>query len=244
MSALSSRRMRRYSSRDVNIGAGKYKRISLLGLERGIDARHQALGRGLFVSRGAVYLAGKVQPLNFPGLERVRDLGWRSKIVFDSVRRPHDLDLFKPGDGVKHFLLNIVRQARGHAVGVILFGIQSFGLEEDLMPFPFREPHDLIFYGWAVTRANALYNASVKWGAIQIVSYDFVGIRVRICEITGHWWERMHSFAKRKERRRLVSVLRFGLREIYCPAVQPGRSACLESSELKTETLEIVRKPD
>src|SRR6476620_2598560 len=51
----------------------------------------QTLGSCLFVSRSAVNLAGKVEPVDELCLQSRKELRWREIIIFDGVARPHDL---------------------------------------------------------------------------------------------------------------------------------------------------------
>jgi hypothetical protein len=110
-SALSSRRLRRYSAggehavglgdaagdqvvhqhAQVGLVAARAPGLRALHLQRGVDAGQQALGGGFFVAGGAVDLAGEEQPADGLGLQAGLELARVEVVVLDGVAGAQDV---------------------------------------------------------------------------------------------------------------------------------------------------------
>ena len=111
---------------------------------------------GFFVAAGAVDLSGEKEPLDLLCLERAIQFRGIDRVVFDGVSRTHDLALLQPCNGLHHCDLHIARQRRAHAVEIDLVGVESFGLEKELVLQLVRKLDDLVFDGRAVARPDRL----------------------------------------------------------------------------------------
>src|SRR5262245_57564934 len=78
-------------NRGVSFGAVENQRRLALDLEPGIDAGHQSLAGGFFITRRAVDLSGKKQALDLLGLERPLELSGIDAVVLDGVARTQHL---------------------------------------------------------------------------------------------------------------------------------------------------------
>ena len=107
--------------------------------ERGVDAGHEALARGLFVAGGAVDLAGEVEAGDGLHAQAAVELGGVDGVVLDGVAGAQHLGVLEAGDGAHDLPLHFHRQRGGHAVDVDLVGVEAFGLEEELVLLLVRE---------------------------------------------------------------------------------------------------------
>ena len=84
------------------------------------------MGGRFLVAGGAIDLAGEEQPPQRTGLQRILQIAWIKKIVFDSVAGPSDMRMFQTLDRSDKIELHIERQAGGNAVWIKLVGLQAF----------------------------------------------------------------------------------------------------------------------
>ena len=73
-------------------------------------------------------------------------LGRESEVVLDSVGRTDDVRLFTANNGSNQSDLDLERQAGRETVHIDFVGRNSLRLEKNLLPFPFRELDNFIFY--------------------------------------------------------------------------------------------------
>ena len=111
----------------------------------GVEASHQALGRGFLVAGGAVELAGAKQPGYPLGFQRRLELGGGQVVVVDGVGGPQHHALLQARQGAQQFELQPLRQAGGEALHVDLRRVAALGFEKDLVAFLLGEAHDFVF---------------------------------------------------------------------------------------------------
>ena len=106
---------------------------SLLHLQRGIDARHQSLAGGFFVSDVPLICPARNSPAIF-FVSRVRSSSVGS-IESYSIAYPGRIisAVSSPGIDFKICQLHFDRQRRAHAIHVNFVRVQSFGFEEELV---------------------------------------------------------------------------------------------------------------
>ena len=123
---------------------------------RGVDAGHQSLRRGLFVSGRAVDLPGEEQPGDPMRFERRLQLRRLDEVVFDRIPGPQHRGVLEAGQRANDVVLDVARQRHRKAVDVDLVDVEPFRLEIDLVPLAIREPHDLVFERRTVARTDAV----------------------------------------------------------------------------------------
>ena len=119
-----------------------HRRLAL-ELQRRVDARHEALHRGLLIARRAVELPRAVEAGDLFALERRQKLGRVDAGIFDGVGRAHHLRMLEPRDRVQHVELHILRQAGRQTLDVHLVRVQPAGLDKQLVPGLIRKAVDL-----------------------------------------------------------------------------------------------------
>src|SRR5690606_14780973 len=104
------------------------ERVLALYAERGVDAGHEALARGLFVAGRAVYLPGEIEVVYELRFERGFELRRIDVVVFDGIARPHYLDAGKPVYRPHQLVLDFEREAGRYAVRIYLVRREALGL--------------------------------------------------------------------------------------------------------------------
>src|SRR5947207_461130 len=135
---------------EIRFFASQPQRLAPLDGERGVDPSVQPLGRCFLVSRGSVDLSRQVEPRDRARLERGLELIRWDEVVLDRVTRTDHLDLLESRDRTQDRALDLLGEARGQAVDVVLMGRPSLRLDEDLMCALLGEPHHLVFDRGAV----------------------------------------------------------------------------------------------
>jgi hypothetical protein len=108
------------------------------------------LGRGFFVSAGSIGLPGNKQTGNPFGLQTRIELRRVHIVVFYRIAGPHHDRSFQSRNTVDKLFLHLLWQAGGDPVKIHFFGLQTFGLNENLMPGSVRKLNDLIFNTGAI----------------------------------------------------------------------------------------------
>ena len=94
-------------STDVAPRARQSNLVSAKGRQGGVDTRHQTLGGGLLVARGAVELSRAVESWVILELQGGVQLGRIGAIVLNGVGVSHDLCVFKALEGSDHLPLHV-----------------------------------------------------------------------------------------------------------------------------------------
>src|SRR3569623_502509 len=141
---------------EVRLLAPQHERRAPRQLERGVRTGDEALHRGLLIAARAVDLAGEVQALHAPRLERRLDLARIDEVVLDRVTRPRHLRALEAGDRADERELDVERQRRRDPVRIDLRRVDALGLEVDLVAVFVRKPDDLVLDRRAVARPGAL----------------------------------------------------------------------------------------
>src|SRR5205814_3505589 len=121
---------------DISLAAFKRKFGSPFHSQRRIRPSNQSLGGSFLVAGGAINLAGKVEAAHQFCFKGMQELSRRKIVVFDRITGSHYFGTFEGWNGMDKLQLNVVRQARGDAVYIILLAVPSFRLQEKLMGFP------------------------------------------------------------------------------------------------------------
>src|SRR5216683_361625 len=130
--------------------------IATPGGESGVYASHKTLGRGLFIARGPVDLAGEEEATNALGLEPPCKLSRLNEVVLDRVPGTQQHRVLEPGQCVYELLLDVAGHRHRKAIHVDFRCVHAFRLEENLVPLLVREPDDLVFERRAVARPDPL----------------------------------------------------------------------------------------
>ena len=151
-----------------------------------VQAGQQTLRGGLFITRGAIDLAGKEQPLDKPGLQPGIQLARVEKIIFDRITGADDMGLLKALDRAHQGQLRVIGQGSGDAVRIDLAGGQALRFDEDLMRRPVGKAHHLVLHGRAITRPGALDIAVIKRRAVQRGADDRMSALIGVGDMAGH----------------------------------------------------------
>ncbi len=160
---------------EVRLASLRHPRRALAGRLRGVDARHQPLGGGLFISCRAVDLPCEEQPGDDSRLERGLQVSRVEEVVLDRVAGPGEVGVLETADGAHELVLHVERQARGDAVRVDFVRPQSLGLHEDLVGRLVGEADDFVLDGRAVARTHSLDDPGEHRGPVGGGANDLVG---------------------------------------------------------------------
>ncbi len=213
-------------------------------LQRGVDARHQALAGGLFVAAGAVDLSAEKEARDLLGLERAFEFGGIDGVVFDGVARPQHVGIFEAGDRLQNLQLDFDRQGGAHAVDVNLVGVQTLGLEEELVRDLVGELDDLVFDRRAVARTDGMDLPAVHGRAMNVFADDALSLRRSPGDVAGHLRIVMSDAAGAETEGRGIGIagLHFEAGPVDGAAVEARRSAGLEAAAAQAELLERLRR--
>ena len=213
--------------------------------QRGVDAGHQALRRGLLVAGGAVHLAGEVEPAQPLALQRGVHLAGGKEVVLHGVAVARRLRLLQAAHGAQGRLLHLRRQRTGEAVEIDQVAVQPLRLQEQLMAAAVGEAHHLVFDGGAVARPGAADAAGKHRRAVEARGQRRVGGGVGKGHVAAHLRQarKPGRVGAARERRRMgVARLLVERAEVDAGAPQPGRGAGLEAPGLQTQAPERLRQ--
>ena len=216
--------------------------IELLLPAGDVQGRPQPLGRGLFVTGGAVDLARQPQTGQSLGLQRAVQLHRVGVVVFDGIAGTHHDGMLQTGDGVDHGLLHVQRQAGGDAVGIDLRAVQAFGLQEDLVPFALGEARHLVLDGGAVAGARALDDPGEQGRAVEAGTDGRMGGLVGPGDVAGHLRQHRAGTTEAEARRRSIAGLFLQFGKIDGRPQQARRGAGLETAQREAQTAQAVGK--
>ena len=141
---------------EIAVGARDDERIACARRRaRGIDAGKHPLPRCFLIAGGAVDLPGEKQPRHRLDLEARRQLARIDIVVFDGVAGTLHARLLQPRDGGEEGELHIFGERGRDAVRIDGVVVETFRLEEDLVPLALLEAHHLVFDRRAIARADA-----------------------------------------------------------------------------------------
>ena len=204
-------------------------RIAARHLARGVQPRQQPLGRRFLVARGAVDLAGEVQPRNRLRLKRGLEPARVEEVVLDGVAGPGDPRLSEALDASHQRELHFERQAGGYAVGIEFVRVEAFRLDENLVRASVGEPHHLVLDGRAIPRSDTLDFPGVHGRAVESAADDPVRLSVRGGDVTRHLSRMLAPIRDERHRRAgLVSPLRLHAGEVNGVAGDPRRGSGLQ----------------
>ena len=152
---------------------------------RGVDAGKHPLPRCFLIACGAVDLTGEEEPRHGLDLEARRQLARIDIVVFDGVAGPLHARLLEARDGGEEGELHIFGERGRDAVRIDGVVVETFRLEEDLMPLALLEAHHLVFDGRAIARADALDVAGVHRRAGEVRGDDGVGRFRGVGDVAG-----------------------------------------------------------
>ncbi len=112
------------------------------------------------------------------------------------------------------------------------------------MSFLVCKPHDLIFDGWAISRANPLDDSAVEGRSIEAALNDLMGRGVCVGDVAGDLI-RFDLFSREGEWNGMfISVLRDQSGEINGMAVESRGGPRLEPPHPETQSTKRFRKTD
>ena len=170
---------------DIGVGPVEHEFGRAGNRKRRVEPGNQALSRRLFIASRAVDLAGQEQPGQHAAFEGRQERARVDEIVFDGVAGLEDLRPLQPPDGADHPFLHILRQRGRNAVRVDRVVVQSFGLEENLVAFPFGEADDLVLDRRTIARPDTLDLAGIKRRPADIGPDLRVGLGIRVGDVAN-----------------------------------------------------------
>ena len=196
-----------------------------------IDTGHEALHSCLLIAGGTVKLAAGEETIDVHEFEVRAKLGRIDAVILDSVGISDDVYMLEALHGVVHLILHILRHRARHTAQVHFVRIQSFRLDEDLVPVLIRELHDLILDGRAVTWTHALDRTVVHRGTPDVFTDDLMGLFVCIHEPAVDL-RSLYLFERRRVRERnhrYVTLLNLELREVEGTLIDTCRRSRLKT---------------
>ena len=175
-----------YQRADIGSGSVHDKRRLALHCQCGIDAGNQSLCGSFLVAGTAVELSCSEQSGNLLALQRCPQFCGVYAVIFDSIRRTHDLHVFQSADRPQKCQLDIFRQRGRHALQIILLGFQPHRLYEKLMPRLVGKADNFGFDRRAVAGADTLDLSGEQRRTVKIFPNDAVGFLVGIGDVAGN----------------------------------------------------------
>ncbi len=151
-------------------------------------------------------MSGKEKAGRSLGFQGVRELGWRTIVVFHRIAGAHDLRAFEAGNGANEGVLHFQRKARGDTVDVIFFGVAPLGFEEYLMCRTLGKFHDFVFDRRAVARPDAFDPAGVQRRLVEIGADQLVRFLVRVGRPAGQLFHVERSCGPVIQRENIVTL--------------------------------------
>ncbi len=198
------------------------------------------MGRSLFVTRRAVDLAGQIKAFHPLGLEGGTQLYRIDEVVLDGVCRAHDVRLLQAADSSDQLGLDLYGQAVAQTRRVDLLGVQSFGLEDDLVAVPLRKADDLVFKRGAITGRHPFNDAAVQGGQVQVFPHHLVDLLAGVPDETGNLGQPRRLAREGEGAGGLLQRLLVKLGKIDAGPVQPRWGTGLHAAQAKAKRLEMV----
>jgi hypothetical protein len=154
-------------------------------------------------------------------------------VIFDSVRRPHHLDVLQPRNRTHHDFLQLFRQAVGDPIRVDDIRVVPLWLEPDGMLVFVPESQDLGFERGTVPWT--LFGFLDMHTLVYVVLDELVGLQVGVCfearDLPGCV---INMGVEEAKRHRLgIPVLLFEACKVDGGTVKTGGGASLETAEFK-----------
>ena len=175
-----------YHHADVGLVAAKDDGFLVPQPARGVDAGHDALPRGFFVTRGAIDLAR--EPDAFQSFYRKIPMQLQrvKTVVLDGVTGTYDFRLLEPRETVNHALLHIRRHGRGQPRKVDFFGLQALRFHKNLVPRLVRKLYEFVLDAGAVARTDAFDMPTIHRRAVQVFAHRGFGFGCGVDDVAGH----------------------------------------------------------
>ncbi len=231
---------------DAKIGFGPVQphRLQAARQPGRIQPRQQALRRRFLVSRRPVDLPRQEQPRHRPQFQSPRQRPWIDIVVFDRIARTDNPGMLQAGDGCQDCLLYVLGQTGGNAVRIDGDIVQSFRLQEDIVPLLVGEADDLVLDRGAVARPPSGDLAGIDRGLVQIRPNN--GMRrlggtgdaafdLTVRQASSHGAERL--------RRLVARVGPQGIPVDRAP-VQPRRRAGFQPPQRQAQPVQGLRQPN
>src|SRR5215475_16048882 len=119
---------------------------------RSIQARKKPLRRGLFITCGAIDLAGQKQTTQSFCLQRRRQLTRVDVVVFDRISRTNEARTLQSWNRRDQSVLHVFRKRRGNSIRIDRVIVETFWLQKYLVPVPLAELHNFVFDCRTITR--------------------------------------------------------------------------------------------
>src|SRR6185437_1821371 len=139
-----------------------------------VDAGHQSLAGGFFITGGAVDLTGEEEISEAFCFERMIKLGGWEIIVFDRIAGAEDLHVLKTGDLQESLGLDLFGKGCREAIHIDLDGIPTFRFDEELVSVSFRETIDLIFNAWTIPWSYSFDPSGIHRASVEACFEDIV----------------------------------------------------------------------
>ena len=207
-----------------------------------VQSRHKPLRRRFFIAAASVELSCKIQVFHDLAFKRGIKRQRVDAVVFYGVSVLCKSAMRKSGERSVHFFLHVVRERTAHALNIHFVAVQSFGFDENLVPFLVAETHDFVLNGRTVSGTYTADASVVKRTAVNVVEYDLVRAGIGIREITRFFFENRMRRHKGKSVR-VFTALYLHFVKIDRFAVNSRRSSRLETPDGQTEFNQALRKP-
>ena len=153
------------------------------------------------------------------------------------------MGVVQPGYRSHQRHLHVEGQTRGNPVGIQFVGIESFGLDEDLMRVLVRKAVNLVLYRWTITGTHALDATTVHRRAIYSATDDLVSDFAGAGdEATDLPWMVLRRTQEGHHRHRLVAGLLLHDTEIDTPGVDSGRCSSLQAADPQRQLTQSLRQ--
>jgi len=141
-----------------------------------VDARQEALGRGLLVPGGAVDLSCAEQPRH-PKVAQVAPQRPRvDEVILDGIARAHHVAVCQARHGMQHLELHIRRHAVRDPLDIHLVRVPPLLLEKRQMGLAVWEPDELGLDRRAIPRADPRDPAAPESRAMGVFAQQLMGL--------------------------------------------------------------------
>src|SRR5262245_47791188 len=164
-----------------------------------------------------------------------------NEVVLNGISGSQKHSIFQARQRMHEICLHIARQTHREAVDIDFACLLAFGLQKELMPFPLRKSHDLVFKRGTVPRPDA-FDLTVEQGRARNVLPDDVVDSIRcVQQIAIDLRSRNQTGQKRKRDWRIIAPFAGKgastdpLFKVDALSIQSRWSTSLETTPLEAE---------
>ena len=151
------------------------------------------------------------------------------------------MHIFKARNGTQKSILHINGHGRRHSLHVHFCRVCSFRLNKKLMTIFIGKANDLIFNGWTISRADTVNFSCIFRCAHDIITDNFMGTFIGVCEPTISDIFILSVVHKGKSVMIRIAFFQNHFIEMKCSAIDSTGCACFESEYIYAVLFEIFR---